>query len=209
MSLGSTTGGGAGGGAGKVKSNEIMITATPAAIGKTGIQSCLVTVIVINETTTPFPPDPCSEIPGAANIRGMMFLQIAALGAAEVADDISDLTSKISFGDGSVVPTPTMIRNSLRDPSAVSNVFNGLDVNPHDGTVTFAEIFAPQNVGFDKLLPAVQRTLGLGAGHEDFAGFGAHLADLGAPNPAAVGSPVLCSADPSTPCSIFPEPPLN
>jgi prepilin-type N-terminal cleavage/methylation domain-containing protein len=204
--IGSATGGG--GGAGKVF-NAFKIQATPAAIGKTGVQSCVVTAIAINGTT-PFPPNPaCSEIPGAADFRGMMFLQIAALGAAEVADDISDLTSKISFADGSVVPTPTMIRNALRDPLAVQNVFNGLDGN-HDGLVTFGEIFAPQNAGFNNLLPAVQRTMGLGAGHEDFAGLGVHLTDLGpGANPASVGPPVLCPADPTTPCAIFPEPPLN
>src|SRR6202043_809895 len=98
------------------------ITATPTAVGKTGIQGCLVTVIVINETTTPFPSNPCSEIPGAAQFRDMMLLQIAALGAAEVADDISDFTATIDWGDGSV-PTPALIRNSLRNPSTVPNVF--------------------------------------------------------------------------------------
>jgi prepilin-type N-terminal cleavage/methylation domain-containing protein len=194
---------------GKGPFNEFKIQAVPAAVGKTGIQSCVVTAISINATTSPYPPTPCSEIPGATDFRGMMFLQIAALGAAEVADDISDLTSKISFGDGSVVPTPTVIRNSLRDPLAVSNVFNGLDVN-HDGTVTFGEIFSTQNVGFNNLLPAVQRTMALGAGHEDFAGLGVTLTDLGpGPNPASAGPPVLCPADPTTPCAIFPEPPLN
>ncbi len=193
--------------AGKGPFNEFKIQATPAAIGKTGTQSCVVIAIVINGVT-PFPPVPCSEIPGAADFRGMMFLQIAALGAAEVADDISDLTSKISFADGSVVPTPAVIRSALRDPLAVQNVFQGLDAN-HDGIVTFGEIFSTQNVGFNNLLPAVQRTMALGAGHEDFAGLGVHLTDLSPPNPAAVGSPVLCPADPTTPCSIFPEPPLN
>lgn len=195
--------------AGKGPFNEFQIKATPAAIGKTGTRGCLVTAIVVNQVTSQFPPNPCSEIPGAADFRGMMFLQIAALGAAEVADDISDLTSKISFGDGSVVPTPTVIRTALRDPLAVQNVFQGLDTD-HDGVVTFGEIFAPQNVGFNDLLPAVQRTMALGAGHEDFLGLGVMLSDLGPANPAAVGAPpVLCPADPATPCPIFPEPPLN
>jgi|HubBroStandDraft_6_1064221.scaffolds.fasta_scaffold235472_2 prepilin-type N-terminal cleavage/methylation domain-containing protein len=196
-------------GAGKGPFNEFQIKATPAAIGKTGTQGCLVTATIINEVTLPFPPSPCGEIQGAADFRAMMFLQIAALGAAEVADDISDLTSRISFGDGSVVPTPAVIRTALRDPLAVQNVFQGLDTD-HDGVVTFGEIFAPQNVGFNDLLPAVQRTMALGAGHEDFLGLGVMLSDLGPANPAAAaGPPVLCPADPTTPCPIFPEPPLN
>jgi len=209
VSNGVSTGaaGPAAGGGGAGPFNQFKIQAMPAAIGKTGIQSCVVTAIAINQVTSPFPPDPCSEIPGAADFRAMMFLQIAALSAAEVADDISDLTSKIGFADGSVVPTPAVIRNSLRDPLVVQNVFQGLDVNG-DGKVTFGEIFSTQNVGFNNLLPAVQRTLALGAGHEEFDGLGVTLLDLGQ-NPAAAGLPVLCPADPTTPCSIFPEPPLN
>jgi prepilin-type N-terminal cleavage/methylation domain-containing protein len=199
--------------AGKGPFNEFKIQAMPAAIGKTGIQSCVVIAIFNDGGTTPFPSNPCSEISGAADFRGMMFLQIAALGAAEVADDISDVTSKIGFADGSVVPTPTLIRKSLRDPLVVQNVFQGLDVNG-DGKVTFGEIFSTRNAGFNDLLPAVQRIMGLGAGHEDFAGMGVALSDLGpGPNPASVGAPapipVLCPADPTTPCPIFPEPPLN
>jgi hypothetical protein len=136
----------------------------------------------------------------------MMFLQIAALGAAEVADDISDFTSKIGFADGSVVPTPDSVRQYLRG-SPILPYLRALDVNG-DGKVTFGEIFSTRNAGFNDLLPAVQRTMGLGAGHEDFGGIGVLLTDPAFGNPAAVGPATVCPAVPAA-CPIFPEPPGN
>ena len=182
---------------------SFIFQATPAAIGKTGTQFCEVRAS-IGTATVAFPPNPCSEIPGAAQFREMMFLQIAALGAAEIADDISDLTGKIGFADGSVVPTPDYIRGYLRN-TTLPYIFGLLDGN-HNGVVTFAEIFSHQNVGFDKLLPAINRTMALGAGKEDFAGLGVTLTDLGYPPDPAAGSPTLCPADTTMPCPIFPEP---
>ena len=202
LSVGST----AGAAVGKQNFDQFKIQADPAEVGKTGIQSCQVTVIWDGRTPPTVPPGPCSEIPGAAEFRNMMFLQIAALGAEEVADDIGEFTHKSAFGDGSVVPTPDSIRTYLRDPATVPTIFQGLDVNG-DGHVTLSDIFSPRNAGFGKLLPAVQRAMALGAGHEDFGGLEIHLSDLG---PAgANGAPVLCPSDPSQPCPIFPEPPLN
>ena len=195
LTVDSTTGGP---GTGKRSFDQFKLQADPAEVGKTGVQSCLVIVIWDGRTPPPAtPPNPCSEIQYASEFRDMMFLQIAALGAAEVADDIGDFTRKVAFGDGSVVPTPTLIQDYLRNAD-LGTIFRGLDVN-HDGHVTLADIFSPRNVGFGKLLPAVQRAMGLGSGREDFGGLEVHETDLGH----------LCPEDPYLPCPIFPQPQFN
>ncbi|MDP8980265.1 MAG: prepilin-type N-terminal cleavage/methylation domain-containing protein [Acidobacteriota bacterium] len=177
---------------------------TPAAIGKTGTQTCQIGTTPGTAAATAGPV--CSDINGATQFREMMFLQIAALGAAQVAGEIFEFTYRIDFGDGSVVPTPDSIRAYLRNSSTVPTVFHGLDVNG-DGRVTLGEIFSSRNEGFDRFLPAVQRIMALGAGHEDFAGFGVTLNQLGS-GPAGA-PPMLCPADPAQPCPIFPEPPSS
>jgi prepilin-type N-terminal cleavage/methylation domain-containing protein len=191
--------------AGKGPFNEFKILATPAAIGKTGTQSCVVTAVAINQVTA-FPPQPfCSEIPGAADFRGMMFLQIAALGAAEVANGISDFTATIDWGDGSIVPTPDYIRGQLRS-TQVSDILRLLDING-DGKVTLAEILAmcdgsarsgPTCGVSESFLNALQRTMALGAGHELFGG-------LFFP-PSEFPATPICPVDPTQACPIFPEP---
>ena len=190
---------------------SFMFQATPAAVGKTGIHSCNIGVTPVAATS--FSGPVCSEIPGASQLREMMFLQIAALGAAEVAEAINDATNKVGLGDGSVVPTPDIIRANLRNNAtySTSDIFRRLDVNG-DGRVTLAEIFAmcdgsrQGNCGFPEgFLDALQRTMALGAGHENFGGFGVMLNQLGT-GPTGGSPPALCPVDPAQPCPIFPEP---
>lgn len=181
---------------------SFKVQATPAAVGKTGIQNCSIDSIGVTPGGTSLPSPVCSEIPGATQLREMMFLQIAALGAAQVAEEINDFTHNIGFADGSVVPTPDYIRAYLRSSLTLPTIFGLLDRNG-DGTVTLAEIFGmcdgsrgncgvPESFG-----DALQRTMALGAGHENFGGFGVRLQQLG---------PGLCPADTAQPCPIFPEP---
>jgi prepilin-type N-terminal cleavage/methylation domain-containing protein len=190
-----------------VSTANFMLQATPAAIGKTGIQGCSIG----GTPGATYPPSPCNEIPGAAHFREMMFLRIAALGAAQVADNINDFTDKIGITDGTSGPTPDSIRMYLRS-SRLSDIFMALDVNG-DRRVTLAEIFEMCDGSVrsrgncessESFLGALRMTMALGAGHENFGGFGVMLSQFG-PGPAG-GSPPLCPADQAQPCPIFPEP---
>lgn len=149
-----------------------------------------------------FPPDPCSEIPNATEIRSLMFLRISAIAADMTAQYIANYATTINWGDGS---TQTTIRNYLAQPDTLSQVFEGFDTN-HDGTVTLGELFPPVGAnsnggGINTLLPAVQNIFMPGAGGESLNAIGITLRQL----PSR-----FCGDGTDQPvCPIFPEPPGN
>lgn len=137
------------------------VICTPAALGKTGSESCMV-----DQRGRP----QCTPIPGATDLTDAMFLRMAAIGARFVGDSIF-------MADGSVRPQD--IRNNFAMQGTVPQVFNLFDLN-HDGIVTLSEIQQGNAIApsASTNIPAVQDVvrlmlgeMALGAGGEQFANF--------------------------------------
>ena len=135
----------------------------------------------------------CTLVPGGNEMRGLMFLRIAAVGATTVAGDLSNYAAAVDWGTG--VPADT-IRNYLAQASTVSQMFEGLD-SDHNGTVTLSELFTPASGGINNLLPAVQNIFAPGTGGENMGAIGVKQSQL---------PEHLCSNDDGQ-CPIFAEPP--
>jgi prepilin-type N-terminal cleavage/methylation domain-containing protein len=177
-----------------------QVVCTPAALGKTGADSC-----TASQSVSPR----CTPIQGAGDATDAMFLRMASIGARFVGDTIF-------AADGSVRPQD--IRSSFASQGLVPQIFSLFDVN-HDGTVTVAELqqVSGQTEGntltslpaVQGLLPAIQgilREMALNTAGEQIPGV--KLSDL----PRR-----LCNNDdqgddengrdaPKV-CPIFPEPP--
>lgn len=136
----------------------------------------------------------CTLLQNANQMRGLMFLRIAAVGAGTVAGDLSNYGVTIDWGDS--VPADT-IRSYLAESSTVSQVFQGLDTD-QNGSVTMTELFTPSTGGINNILPAVQSIFAPGVGGENLGAIGVKQSQL---------PEHLCSNDDGSLCPIFPEPP--
>ena len=173
-----------------------QVTCTPAAVGKTGSETC-----GVDQTR----PPSCSTLPGAARLTDAMFVRMAAIGAQFIAESIQGFQGSISSAD---------IRNYLATQGAVPDAFNRLDLD-HNGVVTPTDLL--QHSGGVNL-PAVQDVIiarivaemALGAGGEQLSSLGVRLSDL----PRRLCSQGSVESDddehgrdaPKV-CPIFPEPP--
>lgn len=185
-----------------VNGRTYQVMCKPAALGKTGSQSCSV-----SSSTSPN----CTPMPGADDARNQMFLRLAAFGAKYVGVAI------LGMADGSVRPQD--IRLAYQSQGLVPAIFNLLDSN-HDGFVTVREIQTyqyqnpggtDQNLGgTDANLPAVQNVIAqemaLNAAGEDLSNIGVYLRDL--PHRLCNGpGQGNNNSDAPNVCPIFPEPP--
>jgi prepilin-type N-terminal cleavage/methylation domain-containing protein len=170
-----------------------LVRATPAAPGKTGIDSCTI------DNTQRLQ---CAPTPGADTAQHVMFLRLASLAANQIANLI--------LGPDAAAVTEDQVKGFLAQPSTLGEVFNGFDAN-HDGMVTPAEIFsfaaadtspsaAPTSTLLGGFLAAVKGEMALGAGNE-------HISSL--PGVKLPGLPQqYCSQtknNGSPPCLVFPD----
>ncbi len=185
--------------------NMFHVVCTPAALGKTGSDSCGVDQAG---------PPKCTPIARAAELTDAMFLRMAAIGSRFVGDSIF-------LADGSVRPRD--IRDNFASQGLVPQVFNMFDLN-HDGTVTLSEIQASSHPGGVNLpavqgvfLPEVQDVIRLILAEMALGAGGEQVASL--PGVKLSGLPRrLCTNDdqgdedghdaPKV-CPIFPEPPVS
>ncbi len=180
--------------------NGFRLVCTPAALGKTGSDTCS-----MDQTN----PPRCTPISDAEMMTDRMFLRMASLGAKFVADAL--------LGDGSVRVAD--VRNSFARQGSVAEAFNVLDAD-HNGIVTLSEIQSADPFAhsggvnrslspFQALIQAMLNEMQLPAGGENPGSLGVRLADL----PGR-----LCSQgtgegehergnDAPKVCPIFPEPP--
>ncbi len=175
--------------------------ATPAAVGKTGSQTCKITQASMNVF--------CTDIPMAGQIRGAMFLQIANLGAAQVAALINSAFAPSDRETSAAPLTADDIRELLSNRGTIPDVTGQLGA--HNGVLTLGEIFANgQTIHggiLGNLLPAIQRIMSLGAGNENFAAFGIKLSTL--PQRYCKQNSDDGQDKVPAPCPIFPEPPSS
>jgi len=170
-----------------------LVRATPAAPGRTGIDTC-----TIDNTFNL----QCSPTPGADTAQHVMFLRLAALAAGEI--------SSLILGPDTADATEDQVKNYLARPPVGGEVFGGFDVN-HDGIVTPAEIFSfaangtspavtPNATLLGPFLAAVRSEMALGVGNE-------HISSLPGVKPAELPT-LYCSASSGNgpPCLIFPDP---
>ena len=166
---------------------------TPAAPGKTGIDTCLITQTM--QVT-------CSPTANAQTIQRGMFLRLAALGASQVAGLI------LQFTDGT---SPEVIRAYLARRTTVAEVFHAFDLN-NDGKVSLAEITqlasAPAVANsanlFGNFFVMVSNEMALGAGGEKINALPAvQFSQLGSNSLCGNGQP---GEGKQAPCAIFPEP---
>jgi prepilin-type N-terminal cleavage/methylation domain-containing protein len=137
----------------------------PAVQGVTGGVDCS-----IDQTANVVcAPDPLADVG-----RRKMFASIHSQSAAAIGQLLVQMPSALDD-----------VADKLQDRRTVRQVFSALDVNG-DGKVSFTDIMNFEGDGtgaFGKLLPAVQKSLQLGAGGEDFAELpGVSLATLLAPS---------------------------
>jgi hypothetical protein len=171
-----------------------LAEATPAAPGKTGLDTCTIDQAGAMR---------CAATGPAVIAEKIMFLRIAALAATTV--------SNLVLHPEAPVATESEIKGHLARGSTVDEVFATFDTN-HDGTVTFSKIFTrgepipggALGAELSQFLLVVQRELALGAGNE-------HVLTLpGVPRSALPRH--YCSEDGEREdeharfCPIFPDP---
>jgi prepilin-type N-terminal cleavage/methylation domain-containing protein len=186
---------------------SFMLGWVPAALGKTGDQKCYIGLnLATNPNSVAVPAVQCTTIPGAAGLRGAMFLQVAAFLSREASKALEDYLATINWGDGTGAVTADDIRMNLAQTSTVVTALAAVDSN-HDSFITYPEILAAgKPYGFD--FSRLQNILALGAGHENFS-------IMGIPINQGLQNTQLCTNIPNSmealpyPCPVFAEPPTD
>src|SRR5689334_10498225 len=104
-----------------VTGGDFLARAYPAAVGKTGSETCTIMKALVVA---------CTSIPGAEANQGAMFSRMAALGAMQVGVAI------LQFNDG---VTPETIREYLERRGVEEEAFDALDAD-HDGAFTLNDL---------------------------------------------------------------------
>jgi prepilin-type N-terminal cleavage/methylation domain-containing protein len=179
--------------AGQSAGYNFQAQASPAAPGKTGIETCIITQTL--QVT-------CSPVPNAQAIQRTMFTRIAAMGAVQVASQILQFQGYVS---------PEDIRTYLQRRSTAGEVFRALDLDG-DGSVSPAEIsrlgdgsVEPNPVNpLGNFFDLVRREMAFGAGGERINALPAvQFQQLGSDRVCGNGQP---GEGNQAPCPIFPEP---
>lgn len=168
-----------------------LVRAAPAVPGKTGVNTC-----TIDNTSNL----QCAPTPGADTAEQAMYVRLASLAAGEISNQV--------LGPDVAAATEAQIRSYLAQPSTLTAVFAGFDVN-RDGAVTPGEIFSfaaagtnptPNTTVLGPFLAAVKSEMALGAANE-------HVALLPGVTLAVLPTQ-YCSTIPTSgrACSIFPDP---
>ncbi len=163
-----------------------LAQATPAAPGKTGLDTCTIDQDVTGQ---------CAPTDAAIRAQRIMFLRIAALAAGSLSNLILHPEAPAATDDD--------IRGYLARRTTVDEAFGRFDPN-HEGIVTFNGIFGRRDspggdtvgAALSGFLRAVEQELALGAGNE-------HILSLPGINRSDLPEQYCCG-DGS--CRIFPDP---